>query len=84
MPTLPCLPTLLTLPLTPSTFPSPPFPPHPLRLLMFHAAFLSMVGRPTGQPIGEVMYRLDSLYGRPGAGKNYVVCAAHVLHAGCW
>lgn len=38
------------------------------RLYMFHAAFLSLVARPQGQPLGEVMYRLDCLYGRPGAG----------------
>ncbi|EFN51646.1 hypothetical protein CHLNCDRAFT_54899 [Chlorella variabilis] len=39
-----------------------------LRLLMFHAAFLSLVARPRRQSIGEVMYRLDSSFGRPGAG----------------
>ena len=35
---------------------------------MFHAAFLSLVARPRRQSIGEVMYRLDSSFGRPGAG----------------
>lgn len=39
-----------------------------LRLLMFHAAFLRLVARPEGQSLGQVMYRLDCLYGRPGAG----------------
>ncbi|KAL4434269.1 hypothetical protein ABPG75_000710 [Micractinium tetrahymenae] len=39
-----------------------------LRLLMFHAAFLRLVARPEGQSLGEVMFRLDCLYGRPGAG----------------
>jgi hypothetical protein len=41
---------------------------HPRRLHMFHAAFLRLVARPDGQSVGEVMYRMDSLYGRPGAG----------------
>jgi hypothetical protein len=41
---------------------------------MFHAAFLSLVARPRGQTVGEVMYRLDSLYGRPGAGESYAAC----------
>ncbi|KAL4860149.1 Ubiquitin-conjugating enzyme E2 B [Chlorella vulgaris] len=40
------------------------------RLHMFHAAFLRLVARPDGQSVGEVMYRMDSLYGRPGAGMR--------------